>query len=108
MGTSICYHDGWFFEWSTTSDMPESAAMTREEFEAYYREEFGRNGMEGLPRRLERALKNGTSAHGQTLESLIMINNCGVDDEHPASLEEIMKLVISYRDEEGEETSEPV
>lgn len=78
MGTLICHLDGMFFEWTTMSDAPVTYGLSREEFEAYYRDEYGRSGMEGLPRRIERAIQFGTSCYlGTTFDDLVRTNHAG-------------------------------
>ncbi len=72
-----------YFEWSTVVDAPVTYPMTLEQFEAYYREEYGRVGMEQLPERLERVERQGTSARGyetpgrSCVEGLLACNRAG-------------------------------
>lgn len=74
----ICHHKGLFWGWSTVSDMPTSRAMTKEQFEAWYRDEYGRQGMDGLPARLGRAVQNGSSSlDGESALDLLRINQMG-------------------------------
>lgn len=56
-------HDGkdYYLEWSSVIDAPVTYGMTLEEFKAYYREEYGRKGMEDLDQRLTRVEASGTS-----------------------------------------------
>lgn len=53
----------YFLEWSTIVDAPVTYGMSLEEFEQYYRHEYGESGMRELPGRLERVKENGTSAY---------------------------------------------
>lgn len=81
-----------YLEWSTGSDAPETLAMSREEFERYYGEEYGREGLERLPARLERADKTGCSSlDGMTLEDCISGNRAG-PGESEITLNEIIKM----------------
>ena len=76
----ICHHASKFFEWSTIVDAPVTQAMTREEFEAYYGEQYGGQGLADLPERLDRAVRNGTSSmQPMSLESLVQGNRAGPD-----------------------------
>jgi len=67
--------------------------MTREEFEADYREQYGTKGMKELPERLDRAVKFGTSYHkAMSAEDLIRGNRAG-EGERELSFDGVMKLV---------------
>lgn len=93
----IAHHDGWFFEWSTIVDAPTTEAMTREEFEQYYRDEYGRQAMDTLPQRLSRAIETGSSSlDGDSLADLVSGNRAG-PDETELSLDGIIKLVMDMR-----------
>lgn len=52
----------WYLEWSSVSDGPASEGMSRADFEAYYREEYGREGMAKLPARMARVDAKETTA----------------------------------------------
>lgn len=93
----IVHHDGRFFEWSEVIDAPTTRAMTRAEFEAYYRDRHGWEGAERLPERLDRAAANGTSAHTPTsAEDLVSINRAG-PNETELSFDEVIRLVCTPR-----------
>jgi len=78
-----------YFEWSTISDSPATLGMTLDEFQDYYRAEYGRRGMRELPERLERTEKKGTSAfQDDSVEDTIFHNRAG-DDEETLSADEI-------------------
>jgi hypothetical protein len=62
MAGIIVHHKGLFFEFSTVSDAPSSPVMPRQEFEAWFQAEYGRSAMDGLDRRMERAIRKGTSS----------------------------------------------
>lgn len=95
MGRFICHHEGHFFDWSTIVDAPVTSAMTREEYEDFYRERHGSEGMRELPARLERAMKNGTSCvdgYCSSLESLVVGNRAG-PGEGEATLAQVLEIV---------------
>ena len=93
MSRYICHHDGKFFEWCTIVDAPVTSAMTRQEFEEYYRDEYGRRAMSDLPRRIERAIEKGTSEHGEAgLRDLIEGNRAG-EDETELTFDDVIALV---------------
>jgi hypothetical protein len=68
----------WYLEWSTVVDAPVTFGMSLENFKEYYKDEYGRQGMEELPQRLERVESKGTSAMlYESLEDLISWNRSG-------------------------------
>lgn len=106
MGRYICHHEGFFFEWSTVVDAPVTYAMPREEFEQFYREEYGRSRMDEFERRMARATETGTSAHGYTLAEVVSGNRAG-PDETEATFEQIIKE-LHDRPEEDDDDAAPV
>lgn len=62
MGRFIVKLDDWYLEWSTVSDAPVTRGMSREDFDAHYRERYGSEGMRELPARMERVDEKGTSS----------------------------------------------
>lgn len=84
--------NGLYMEWSTIIDAPKTFAMPLEKFMAWYRNEYGRSGYEGLDRRLERVEKTGLSERSTSdLNSFIAENHAGPDGEE-IDLEKIMEL----------------
>lgn len=59
-----------YLEWTLAGCGP-GMAMTLEEFEEYYKERFGTEGMQKLPERLARADKTGCSSAVDTREELM-------------------------------------
>ena len=59
MATYICSFERastrYYFDFSTVVDAPTTHAMTLAEYEHYYRQRYGEEGMRELPARLERA-----------------------------------------------------
>lgn len=89
----IAHYNGWFFEWSTVVDAPVTKAMHREEFEQFYKEEYGNRGIEDLEARLSRAITFGCSAFdGHSLYELIKGNRAG-PKETELSFEEILNQI---------------
>lgn len=70
----------WYLEWSTVVDAPVTFGMSLEEFKEYYKDEYGRQGMQDLDKRLERVEEKGTSSmmHSSVSE-LISWNRAGKD-----------------------------
>lgn len=62
MAHSIIKVEGKYLIWSTVVDAPITYGMTREQLEKYWRDEYGRRGMEDLAERIGRADEKGTSA----------------------------------------------
>lgn len=106
MGRYICHHEGFFFEWSTVVDAPVTYAMPREEFEQYYREEYGRANLYDFEKRMERAVNTGTSAHRETLADLIRTNRAGPRDGR-LSFKALLKM-LHDRPEEDDDDAAPV
>jgi hypothetical protein len=68
----------WYFEWSTVVDAPITFGMSLEEFKKYYKEEYGRKGMDDLEQRLERVEEKGTSSRiHKSVDDLIDYNRAG-------------------------------
>ena len=50
-----------YLEWSTIVDAPVTYGMPLDEFTAYYRDQYGAEGMRALPERMARVEAKGTS-----------------------------------------------
>lgn len=75
--------DDKYFEWSTVVEAPVTLGLTLEEFIRYYQDEYGRMGLEGLDRRLERVEKYGTSSMVDvTVFETIHCNRAGHNEKH--------------------------
>jgi len=71
----------WYLEWSTVVDAPVTFGMSLEEFKEYYKDEYGRQGIEDLDRRLERVEAKGISAFNyDSVDDLIGWNRAGKDE----------------------------
>lgn len=67
-----------YLEYSTITDTPITSAMTREAFEAYYLEEYGRSSMHTLKERMERVDRKGTSSRrDSSAEDTVSHNRAG-------------------------------
>lgn len=80
MGSFILKVAGAYIEWSTITDAPVTFGMTREEFEAHYREQNGAQGMKELPARLARVDATGTSSmlpEHQSADDVMWLNRAG-------------------------------
>ena len=81
-----------YFEWSTISDAPNTYGMTLDELHEYIKEEYGRQGLESLPKRLERVEAKGCSAYEYpSVADFLSCNRAG-PDETEISLDEIYRL----------------
>ena len=109
MGSYIAHHDGRFLQWSTVTDAPDTFGMPRAEFEAWYREEYGRRGSVDLAVRLERAVNFGTSdPFGGDLAGLASGNRAG-PDEVELSLEDVIRFYfVERREPTAEDAIVPV
>lgn len=94
----IVHHEGFFFEWSTVVDAPTTYGMKRDEFEEYYRDQYGAEGMKDLPARMDRATSNGTSAayRPMTARELISVNRAG-PGETDIPFEEVIRIYCHER-----------
>ncbi len=78
MGRAIIRIGEYYLEWSTVVDAPVTYGMSLDDFKMYYRRQYGEQGMEGLPARLERVAANGTSwQSGESTEDTIQGNRAG-------------------------------
>lgn len=84
-----------YFEWSTVVDAPITYGLTREQFEDYYRGEYGAVGMEDLPNRLARADTIGTSSlmGYKSVEEAIAGNRAGPNETELTADE----ILVAYR-----------
>jgi hypothetical protein len=101
MGRYIIKLDEYYLEWSTIVDAPVTFGMKREDFEAYYREMYGINGMRDLSKRLERADKKGTSSHYHESADDVISGNRAGPNESKLTRDEIYQaycLMESIRD----------
>ncbi len=90
----------YFLEWSTIVDAPVTYGMPLEEFQEYYRERYGSEGMRELEQRLERCKAYGTSCYNTTsIAELIKHNRAGVN-EIELTLEQIIEQFIRNRPKE--------
>lgn len=80
--TDPATNQDYYLEWSTVVDAPVTWGMTKEEFERYYLEEYGRDGQAGLEKRMVRVEAKGTSSHLDTsVEDLIRHNHAGKNEK---------------------------
>ena len=91
MGKFIIKIKDRYFEWSTIVDAPVTYGLTLDELREYIKEEYGNEGLEELPARLERVEKYGTSSQNQeSAEDLCARNRAGENEKH-ISLKQIYK-----------------
>lgn len=79
----------YYCEWSTIVDAPVTPMLSREEFEKYYKAEYGENGFRDWRYRMSRVANYGTSAYRYTAAELIEVNKAG-DDEKTLTLYELI------------------
>ena len=90
-----CDGEDFYLEWSSIVDAPVTSGMTLEEFEAYYREQYGQCGMDRLPERMERVNETGASdgLNRDPVEDWIAFNYAG-DDGRQITVDEIVDKYI--------------
>ena len=78
MGRAIIRIGEYYLEWSTIVDAPVTYGMSLDDFKKHYRQQYGEQGMEELPARLERVEANGASwLSGKGAEDTILCNRAG-------------------------------
>jgi hypothetical protein len=83
-----------YLEWSTVCDAPVSTAMTREEFLAHYRNEYGQSGMVGLPERMARVEAKGTSClTDDSVADTVRFNRAG-PEERCLTMDELVAAYV--------------
>lgn len=100
MGKFIIKINDKYFEWSTIVDAPITYGMSLEELSAYIRRTQGTEGLDLLPKRLERVNQKGTSAIDRTLDNLISSNRAGINEKN-ITAEEIYKQYAGPSFQEG-------
>lgn len=87
----------YYMEWSTVVDAPVTYGMSLEEFKTYYKDEYGKQGMDGLDERLNRVNEKGTSCMlDKSAEETISFNRAGKNGEC-ISVEEIFRIFCIER-----------
>jgi len=89
----------WYFEYSTISDSVCTTAMTRDEFEKYYRDEYGRRAMDfDFGERMKRVDAKGTSARmDESAEDTIGSCDRSGTNETWLSPKQVLELAIAWR-----------
>ncbi len=88
-----------YLKWSTVVDAPTTYGMSLDEFKEFYRQEYGNQGIQQLPQRLERVERTGCSAYTKTLDE-VLINNRAGDNETEISKAEIFRKYCLERPSE--------
>ena len=89
MGRCIVKIKDKYLEWSSIVDAPVTFGMTLDELKGYIKEEYGREGMRELDKRLERVERTGASTiYEKSVDSIISCNRAGPNESH-LTLEEI-------------------
>jgi hypothetical protein len=95
MAHFIIHRNGVYNIYSTITDSPLfDNGLTLEQLENYTKEEYGNHGLEGLPQRLRRAQKTGTSERNSSLMSTIFCNRAG-PNESELSFDEFVKEFLT-------------
>lgn len=84
-----------YFEWSTIVDAPVTYALTLEEFQTYYKEEYGDQGIRSLNDRLQRVDAKGTSSRLHDSVNDMISNNRAGPDETCLDQEALIKFLKS-------------
>ena len=94
MGNCIMKLNDRYLIWSTVVDAPTTELMTLEDFEAYYRDQHGRHGMEGLPHRMERVEAKGNSFFDNMTNDDVICGNRAGEDETELTKEQIIEQFV--------------
>ena len=95
MSQSILYNNGAYNIYCSISDSPVFLeAATLEQLTEYIKYKYGEDGLEALPKRLERAHKNGSSSYEETLNETILSNRAGKNEKRLTCEEFIKKFLI--------------
>jgi hypothetical protein len=101
-----CDGRDYYLEWSTIVDAPVTFGMSRDEFEEYYREEYGNSSMREFADRMRRVDEKGTSDRRDScVEDTIGFNRAG-KDETRLSVEQIVDHWIRRRPNDDEDEPE--
>lgn len=97
-----CDGEDFFLEWSSIVDAPVTYGMTLEEFETYYKEMYGQQGMQNLPERMARVNESGTSdaISRDPVKEWLEYNRAG-EDESQLTFEEIIDEYVRQPRAEG-------
>lgn len=92
--------------WSTVVDAPITYGLSLDELREYWREEYGRSGMDGLERSIELANETGFSSRiRKSLEDVICANHAA-DDGSELTLEQIIQKYCRDRPADDDEPTE--
>ena len=72
----------YYMEWSTVVDAPTTYGLELEEFNKYYKSQYGESGMRDLPERMERVEKTGSSGRPpyDDLDGFFNFNRAGENE----------------------------
>lgn len=97
MPSVIVKLDGKYLEWSSVVDAPTTYGMTRDAFEVWYRDKYGRVSMVDFERRMARVEAKGTSCmDASSVDELVAGNRAGVE-ETELSMEQIVEHYVHRR-----------
>lgn len=83
----------WLY-WSSEWDQATHVFATRADFEAFYREEYGNDGMRELPERMSRVDAKGTSDYDdESAEDTVVHNRAGASETRLT----VPQLIAHYR-----------
>jgi hypothetical protein len=104
MGRSIIQYGDLYQEYTSVCDAPTTEAMTALELAEYVARRYGTEGLEGLPARLERCAKYGSSSYdgGKDLEEFLICNRAGWNERH-LSFEHYIQVYFIERREPRED-----
>ena len=97
MANIICHHNGKYNFYTTIADgFCYVSALTLEQVYEVVKEQSGQSGIDLLPRRLDRAHKNGHSSMlgEESLEEFLYCNRAGENEEH-LTVDECIRRFLS-------------
>ena len=98
MGEFILHNNGVYNLYSTISDgLRFISGLTKAQLEFFIKDQYGQQGINALPERLERAHKNGTSEIGaECIENTLWCNRAGKNESY-LSTQQIIKKFLTLK-----------
>jgi hypothetical protein len=92
----------YYLMWSTIVDAPITYGLTLEQFQDWYREEYGKAGLAEFTERMTRVVQKGTSSNlHSSVEEVIKYNRAGPDETCLTREQILEKYCRSQRNTDG-------
>lgn len=100
--TDAVFNKEYYLEWSTIVDAPITYGMSLDEFEMYYRTEYGESGVRELPARMERVEKAGCSSFVEdNVLDLVRGNRAGKNESELSYVDILNNYCRQWVDSDG-------